>query len=824
MSQALEGLRVLEVAEGISGPYCGKLMACLGAEVVKVEPPEGDAARQAGPFPGDLPNPEKSGLFLYLNTGKKSVALDLRRQEDRRRLLHLAQRADVLVENYPPGFLDSLGLGYAALRRANSRLVMVSITPFGQYGPYRDFKATDMVVHALSGELYLAGRPDREPLKKGGSLAEYHGGLHGFFAALSALMARQRTGQGQHVDVSLAEAVTSIIGMFVMQWAYARTVSRRRGADGQPWPNGVWPARNGYILAYGRFSTDWWPLFVEMMKDVPAFADPRFAAATDRARHVEELDALFQAWLSDRTKEEVYHLAQKHGLPFGYVATAPDLMASPQLQARRFFVEVEHPVAGKLPYPGAPFILSRTPFQSSRAPLLGEHNGEVLGRQGQDSPSQPDTPTQEDGHKPLPLEGVRVLDFSHVWAGPFCARLLGDMGAEVIKVEPISRYDPERGPARLEPGARGRIYPDGDPGQRPYNRAGRFNVYNRSKLGLTLDLRTQEGRALVRELVSISDVIVENFSVGVMKRLGLDYDDCRQLRPDIIYISMPGFGRTGPEAGYVAYGLTQEAMAGLSSITGYPGEVPLDTGVFYGDPTCGVFGAVAAVAALWHRQRTGQGQLVDLSQREAFASTLPELVFEYAMNDRVLASTGNRHPGMAPHGCYRCKGEDAWIAITVTSDQEFAALARAMGHPEWASDPRFATLAARKGHEDELDRLVQGWTEQRDPCEAMHVLQAAGVPAGAVLTNQQLLADPHFQARGFFETVAHRDAGTHAYPGMPWKLSGTPVHVRLPAPCLGQHNDYVLGEVLGLAPPELERLAEKGVIGTGPQASSAGAS
>ncbi len=821
MSGALEGLRVLELAESISGPYCGRLMASLGAEVIKVEPPKGDVARKEGPFPNDTLDPEASGQFLYLNTGKKSVTLDLQRQHDKELFLRLSEKMDVVVENHQPGWLDSCGLGYADLARANPGLVMVSITPFGQFGPYRDFQGTNMVIHALSGEMYGAGSPDREPLKKGGNLAEHHGGLHGYLGALSALYARNTTGRGQHVDVSVLECATSIMGEFVKRWVYSGTVARRRAARAGAWPSGVWQARNGYVISNGRQSVDTWTVFVKMMSDVPEFADPKYVAE-GKEQYAQELDTLFQSWLSEHSKEELYHLAQQHGLPYGYVATAPDLLASPQLQARQFFVDIDHPIAGKLPYPGAPFKMSRTPFEFDRAPLLGEHNEEVLPRGIRGTPSS--TPTSRGVSRDLmPLEGVRVVDFSHIWAGPYCARLLGDLGAEVIKVESTSRYDPERGPAKVMPGA-GRTYPNGDPAERPYNRAGRFNAYSRNKLGLTLDLRADEGRALIRDLISISDVVVENFSVGVMKRLGLDYEDCRALRPDILYISLPGFGRDGPEAGYAAMGITQEAMSGLSSITGYPGGPPMGTGVIYGDPTGGLFGATAVLTALRHRQRTGEGQLIDLSQREAFISILPEPLFEYTMNGRVMNSVGNRHPRFVPHGCYRCKGEDSWVVISVTTEEQFEALCKTIGenNPNFEggtgllSAPRFKDMATRKLHEDDLDRLIERWTEQHDSYEVMHLLQKTGVPAGAVLTNQQLLEDPHFQERGFFEEVTHPDAGTHPHIGMPWKLSDTPVHIRLPAPCLGQHNDFILGDILGLDHAELERLANKDIIGNEP--------
>ena len=420
----------------------------------------------------------------------------------------------------------------------------------------------------------------------------------------------------------------------------------------------------------------------------------------------------------------------------------------------------------------------------------------------------------------MPLQGVRVVDFSHVWAGPYCTRILGDMGAEIIKVESISRYDQERGPAQVAGSGPPGRYPDGDPGKRPYNRAARFNSYNRNKQGLTLDLRADDGLRLALELIAVSDVVVENFSTGVMQRLGLDYEDCRAVRPDVVYLTMSGFGRTGPEKGYVAFGITQEVMSGLSSITGYPGDMPTETGVMYGDPTGGVFGALAALSGLWHRRMTGEGQYVDLSQREAFTSLLPELLFEYTMNERVMEPMGNRHPEFAPHGCYRCQGEDSWVVITVTSEGQFDALCTATGHGDWANNPHFEDMASRKEHEDELDRVIQGWTEQSDSYQVMHLLQKAGVPAGAVLTNQQVLEDPHLNARGFFETSTHAEAGTHPYVGMPWKLSDTPAQTRLPAPRLGEHNDYVLGEVLGVPPEELERLAETSVIGTEPLSSS----
>ena len=436
------------------------------------------------------------------------------------------------------------------------------------------------------------------------------------------------------------------------------------------------------------------------------------------------------------------------------------------------------------------------------------------------------------GQARLPLAGIRVLDFSMVWAGPMCTRALADLGAEVIKVEATTRTDPERGPAA---GGGGRLYPGGVPGERPYNRAGRFNEYNRNKLGITLDLKHPEGRSLARELVRITDLVVENFSAGVLDRLGFGYGELVRLRPDVILLSMPGFGATGPEAHYIAYGPTQEAMSGLSSMTGYPDGPPLLTGIFFGDPVGGTFAAVAAVTALWGRRRTGRGGHIDLSQQEALASLLPEVLLEYQFNGRILTPQGNRHPAMAPHGCYPCKDEDhapaampphpssfiphpsdRWIVIGVEDEAQWQALCRLMDRPELAADPRFATRSARRRHQDELDGLIAAWTQDHDHRALMRALQEAGIAAEAVLNAAKVLDDPHERERGFFQDVPHPEAGTHPHAGGPWRFSGAFLPIRRAAPCLGEHNALVLGGLLGLSAETLEQLEAEGVIGTRP--------
>ncbi|MDP3061668.1 MAG: CoA transferase [Chloroflexota bacterium] len=419
----------------------------------------------------------------------------------------------------------------------------------------------------------------------------------------------------------------------------------------------------------------------------------------------------------------------------------------------------------------------------------------------------------------LPLTGIRVIDFSHVWSGPYLTKTLGDWGAEVIKVESIARPDPERGPAKVRGAREGAIvggYPKGVPGTEPFNQRGRFVEYNRNKYGITLDLSTPEGAKEARALVAVSDAVVENFSVGVMARFGLDYESLRRVRPDIVMISMPGFGNTGPESKYVGYGMTQESTSGLSSITGYPGGYPQETGVFYGDPINALFGAVALTWALWRRRHTGRGQFIDVSQREAVSHLVPEVVLTYQMTGRILESVGNRHPAMSPHGCYPCAGEDNWLVISVSSDEMWQALCEAMGRMDLAQDARLETLLGRRRHEDELDATISGWTRRHNHYEAMHLLQSHGVAAEAVAKGAELLEDPHYKARGYFQMSEVPGAGPYPTHGMSWKLSDTQGEVRLPSPRLGEHNHLILGELLGLPQERIADLEARRIIGTVP--------
>ncbi|MGE5596105.1 MAG: CaiB/BaiF CoA transferase family protein [Hyphomicrobiales bacterium] len=405
------------------------------------------------------------------------------------------------------------------------------------------------------------------------------------------------------------------------------------------------------------------------------------------------------------------------------------------------------------------------------------------------------------------LDGVRILDLTMVWAGPFGTRLLGDYGAEVIKVEAPAQWDLLRG--------LGLIPRDQE---RWYNKSAYFNHNNRNKYGLALDLRQEAGREVLMKLVAVSDVIVENYRADVMDNLGLSYEAIRAVNPRIIYVSMPGHGKTGPEKDFVAYGSNVEQLAGLVSVSGYEGGEPLKTGFSYGDPIAGTCLVGAVAMALRARERTGEGMYVEIAQREALGMFVGEFLADYSMNRELRPPIGNRHPHLAPHGRYACAGDDCWVTIACENDEQFEALCRAIDRPELAADERFATNAARKANEDALDAEIEAWTSQRGHYSVMHQLQRFGVPAGAVLTIPELMADPQLRSRGQWLAHTHPDAGTWEVEAPPWKMSRTPGAIRLPAPGFGEHNAWVLRDVLGLGDEEIARLYAEGVTADVPDA------
>lgn len=401
----------------------------------------------------------------------------------------------------------------------------------------------------------------------------------------------------------------------------------------------------------------------------------------------------------------------------------------------------------------------------------------------------------------LPLEGVRVADFTWVWAGPFCTLQLAHLGAEVIRVETATRPCITR---LLPP------WPNGK--STGPNSSGYFNQYNQGKRSLSLNLKKPEALELAKQLVAKSDIVTENFAGGVMDRLGLGYEDLKKIKPSIIMISLSGYGTTGPEKEYISYGPAQVPMSGMASLTGYKGWRPMHVGISYGDPNGGLHGAFAVMCALMYRARTGKGQYIDLSQWETSTAMVAEGLLDYSMNGTQAERDGNHDLYMSPHGVFRSAGDDRWVSLAVRNEAEWQRFCAVIGQPALATDTRFSSLQARKQQEEELDAIITTWTEQRSPEDTTAQLQAAGIPSAAVMSNKDLSTDPHLNSRSIFTYLDHPEVGKKQHVGIPWQLSKTSLSVRRPAPLFGQDTEYVLRDILGYSAEQVTAFKAQDVL------------
>lgn len=800
---ALKGIKVVEFATMISGPYCGKLMADLGADVVKVEPPAGDPARASGPFPDGGPHPERSATFLYNNTSKRGVTLDLDTDEGLQSLKQLLCWADVLVDNHPPAVLEGLGLGWDALHTLNPGLVYTSITPYGRTGPRANVKGGELtLIHAAGlGNLMPIRSPnfDRAPVKMGGSPIAYHGAVAAALATVAAVLGRKKSGSGRLVDVSLHEVMVAMMAPAIAGPRYHKT--RWSRVPDRPPAMGRMQTKDGYVVV-SAFDDHHFESFRDLIGNPEWCAGDEWKSMAYRANHMMDIGKLIDEWMLQQEKDEIHHRASKKGIAIGPISSAEDVMNNPQYKARGYFVEVDHPEAGKHTYAGWPYRMSASPPRVSRpAPLLGQHNDEVLG--ALPSAREDASPSPGQAADDLPLKGVRVLEFCWVWAGPYGTMLLANLGAEVIKVEGHKRTDVMR---------RSVVWPlpEEKPVSVPLNQGISFNAVNMNKKGITLDLSTQEGVGLARKLAAQCDMVVDNMRPGALIKLGLGYEDFKKIRPDIIVASSSGRGHTGPESKYLGYAPIHHAIGGGAYITGYPDDHPShSTGDV--DIMNGTTLAYSLVAALHHRHNTGEGQFIDFSQCEGVTSLLGELFLGYDMTSEIPERMGNAHPVYAPHSLYAAWGVDRWVALEVHDDDEFAALAGVLGQPELAADPRFAGQASRKANEAELDAIIEAWTKERDRDWVVKEFCAAGLAAAPSRNSSDIYADPHLRERGAFVKVDHPEIGELELVGPPWKMDcdkTTASH----APLLGEHNDYVLGELLGLGKAELAELRRKEII------------
>ena len=818
----LSALRVIELGGGIAASMAGKMLADLGARVVKLEPPAGDPERHEGPFPGGKPDPETGGAFVYLNAGKRSLTLDLETPSGREAMAGLAGRAQLVINALAPGERERFGADYEALAARNPALVMLSITPFGLSGPYRDYAANDLVLTHAGGWGWLcpgkSAPPELPPIKPFGRHALVQAGLHGAVAALGALAGAAESGLGEHIDLSVQQTVAFIIGRHLPACTYSGRVESRLSPPPYE-PMSFYPCRDGWIFLICP-EQDQFERLLELMGRPDWASDPRLSGREGRETHWAEVKARIGEWTAGWEVEPLFHACQQVRVGAAPVYDYPGLERSEHLLAREFFVEQPHRALGALKVPGAPYRL-RWPMWAVRgpAPALGEANGEMEtlfnGSAGAALPPRqvPPPPGQgaasPPGQVPPPLAGMRVLDLSWVWAGPQCTWMLAMLGAEVIKVETSKRLDLTRRTHTFATGMQ--------PGP---NRNGFFNQINQGKSSIAVNLSHPEGVALVKELAASCDVMVSNFGTGVLERLGLGADEMQRVNPALIVVTISACGQTGPARAYLGYGPLISPLAGLSAQTGYAGGEPRDVGVAYGDPNAGVYAAVAILADLLARRLSGAatentpapGQVIDIAMWEAMLCTGFEGWMNHVLGNPPHRPMGNRHPFLAPHNVYRCGGEDHWLALAAETEPQWRGLCAVLGRPELAGDPRFQTPAARKANEDELDRIISAWCASRERWEATALLQAAGVPAMPSLSAGDLVENPHLLAREAFTRWDHPEAGARMLMGAPWKMTRHAEGVQGPAPCLGADTDAVLERLLGKDAKTRSGLRQRGAI------------
>ncbi len=783
---ALSHLRIVEMGD-MPAAYATRVLADLGADVIKVEPPGGDPNRWLPPFAGDIEGPERSLTFINANTNKRSIVLDvLHSPADREALAALLMSADLFVEATPVGHLEALGFTDERFQQEFPGLVAVSITPWGRTGPYRNYKSSDAIAHGAGGFIFRQGDDTRGPCTSPSHQAYQMASYVAAALGLAGLRHRRRTGVGQRIDMSLQEALTFANTSLVARYTFDNRIVRREGTGPSTGPGvNVYRGKDGRHIHMTVGNPQMWRQLTQNWMPENPLARPEWEDRKYRQEHSDEAEAIIAEFVSRFDAQEFAEEAQRRHIPAARLNTIGEFVTSDHVRAREWLVEFDHPVIGRYTAPGFPIRFGRTPMQVRRpAPLLGQHQAEVMielkGMQAKNAGARA---VGTEARRPM-LEGVRVADLTQAFAGPLGTALLGYYGAEVIKIESDER-------ARDREGA---THPD----------------MNRAKLSCTLNLRHPEGKELFKRLVAASDVVVDNFSVGVLDRLGLGYEVLQEVKPDIIQVMMPGWGLTGPLRSWVALGYQPLAFNGLMAAWGYA-ESPVEARckLSWPDPISGITMVVAVLSAMEHKERTGEGQFIEVAMFEAQGAWMGPAILDYTVNGREWEALGYQEilgAPYAPYGCYPCWGRDEWIIIACQTDQEWQSMVRLIGDKSWAADQRFSTKAGRKEHRKELDQRLSEWTRTLTARQAFRTLQEAGVAAGIPMGGEELYYDPHLRERGHIIEMDEPPWGRITHHGLPGIPSLSEASAAKPAPWIGAHNSYVFGEVLGIS---TERIAEQ---------------
>ena len=783
----LAGLRVLDLADE-KGELAGRIFADLGADVVRVEPPGGARSRGIPPFEDG-----HSLYFAYRNFNKLGLALDLESPADREKLQGLLPRTDVLIESERPGRMKELGLDPADLASRHPHLVVLSISDFGQTGPYRDWVATDATIAAIGGMQFKAGLPDREPLLPPGAMGYDIAGIMGALAAMMALYQRERTGFGQTIDLSVLEAVAQ-----QTDWSFSNgTMIEAKGQDstttragsGPVYP--IFPCRGGYVRLV-ILAPRQWRAMREWLGEPEYLQDPKYDSFLGRMQIAEALNVMIADLFQEMGHEEVAFEAQKRGIVCTPVLKPDEVLANEHFRSRRTFVDAEWSAGRRGPIAAGFFELDgeRMGYRQ-RPPEIGEHSREVLTELWSDSRPAPS------GAPPAPsrpLEGLRVLDFGIGGVGVEAGRFFAEYGADVIKVE-------------------SRTYPDFIRVVMSSEMSASFASSSRSKRGFGVNIKSDEGRALIHRLVESSDVVIENNSTGTMETLGLGYPQLIGIQPRLVMASSQLLGAHGAWADWIGYGPSTQPIGGLVHLWDYPEEgPPAGSTSIFPDHVAGRLLVIVSLAGLLRRTRTQNGGHGSVAQAEAVANIIGDLMLKEGVAPGSVRPLGNRHERGAPWGSYPCAGEDQWVAITIRDDEDWQRFKTAMGDPEWAQVAAYDSAAGRRAAHDDIDERIREWTKGQTKRAVTSTLQVFGVPAAPMYAAADQMHDPHFQARGYPRWLHQQGLGWMAMEGPCFRASGmSDVHL-VQAPLVGEHTRPIARELLGLGEAEIEKQIAAGIL------------
>lgn len=778
----LAGVRVVETADAAT-EMTGRYLAELGADVIKVEPRGGSPSRRLAPLA-----PGMSLRFLTHNVGKRSVVLDLAMPEDRVPFLDLLNSADIWIDGRESGSLDELGVTPDEALARFPHLVILSVTPFGRTGPYRDWNATDAVHLAMGGVLARSGIPGRVPVIPPGNMASATTAMQAAFASLLGYWNRLETGHGDYIDFSLYEATAQVIdpGLGTVGTAQAAGYPESRGRP-EPGPYPIFPCADGHVRLV-ILAPRQWRAMRAWLGEPAELQDPNLDTIRGRAMAAQRITPYYAELFRDRCKLALTEEGQQRGVPIAPVLTLSDVLDAEHFRIRGALQEIEAAPGVTVTAPSGFVEIDGVRCRPRRqAPLAGEHNAEIFpsdkGIVRRPAPAAPPVERR-------PLEGLRVLDLGVIVMGAEIAKLFADQGAEVIKIENAA-------------------FPDGARVSEIH-----FAIGHRNSKSVGLNLRDPQGQELFKRLVARADVVLSNFKPGTLEKLGIGYASLRSINPGLVMVNSSAMGHSGPWSAWMGYGPLVRCSAGLSDLWRYPDDPEgfSDGTTIHPDHYAARITGSAALAALIGRRRHGDGALVTSAQADALLMQLAPLIAEESLRPGTGGPIGNGSRWAAPWGIYPCAGDDEWIAITVRNDADWTAMRAELGDPAWASGPELDRAAGRIAARTMIDRELTQWTSQFNPRELTERLQQRGIPAGFMQRIQEYEQDPHLQARAFFRTFEQPGLDPLTVERAPFLARRIPVPRAEPAPAIGEHTREVCEGVLGLAPSEIEALLAAGVL------------